>query len=230
MRLSRRNSPREASSGLPNRIRATAVCPGAVYTELLHRGRPERTDEWRAEIQPWPDRGDATAIADVAMGFVFVTGSLQPIAGFLCLAVASCLLYTAGMILNDVYDFDVDMKERPSRPLPSGRISRRRAQSLGYGMLATGVLLALCVSLFAAVQPPLIWRAGVPRNWRSGTDARVSPPASWCCRPLSSWQLETATKAKGLFARSFDGGARTSPADRMRGRYSPTRATTAPGP
>jgi len=59
-----------------------------------------------------------TAIADVAMGFVFVTGSLQPVGGFLCLALASCLLYTAGMILNDVYDFDVDLKERPSRPLP----------------------------------------------------------------------------------------------------------------
>jgi 4-hydroxybenzoate polyprenyltransferase len=101
-----------------------------------------------------------TAIADVAMGFVFVTGSLQPVAGFLCLAAASCFLYTAGMILNDVYDFDVDMKERPSRPLPSGRISRRRAQSLGYGMLVAGVLLATCVSLFATLQPPLIWRSG----------------------------------------------------------------------
>lgn len=47
------------------RIRVNAVCPGAIYTELLHRGKPERTDSWRAEIQPWPDRGDATAIADV---------------------------------------------------------------------------------------------------------------------------------------------------------------------
>lgn len=63
-----------------HRIRVNAVCPGAVYTELLHRGRPERTDEWRAEIQPWPDRGDATAIADVAVWLAsdearFVTGT-----------------------------------------------------------------------------------------------------------------------------------------------------------
>ena len=34
-------------------IRVNAVCPGAVYTDLLHRGRPDVTDEWRREIQPW---------------------------------------------------------------------------------------------------------------------------------------------------------------------------------
>ncbi|MEG3599192.1 MAG: glucose 1-dehydrogenase [Actinomycetota bacterium] len=54
-----------ASELAEHRIRVNAVCPGAIYTELLTRGKPERTDSWRAEIQPWPDRGDATAIADV---------------------------------------------------------------------------------------------------------------------------------------------------------------------
>ncbi|MDA1055577.1 MAG: UbiA family prenyltransferase [Planctomycetota bacterium] len=101
-----------------------------------------------------------TAIADVAMGFVFVAGSLQPFGAFACLALASCLLYTAGMILNDVYDFDVDMQQRPSRPLPSGRISRGRAQLLGYGMLAGGVLLASCVSLMEMPPAALVWRSG----------------------------------------------------------------------
>ena len=62
-----------------HRIRVNAVCPGAVYTELLTRGRPEATDGWRAQIQPWPDRGDAAMIADVAVWLAsdesrFVTG------------------------------------------------------------------------------------------------------------------------------------------------------------
>ena len=62
-----------------HRIRVNAVCPGAVYTELLHRGRPERTDTWRAEIQPWPERGQPEMIADVACWLAgpqsrFVTG------------------------------------------------------------------------------------------------------------------------------------------------------------
>jgi NAD(P)-dependent dehydrogenase (short-subunit alcohol dehydrogenase family) len=62
-----------------HRIRVNAVCPGAVYTELLTRGRPELTDRWREEIQPWPDRGEPEMIADVAMWLAsdesrFVTG------------------------------------------------------------------------------------------------------------------------------------------------------------
>ena len=62
-----------------HRIRVNAVCPGAVYTELLHRGRPEQTDAWREQIQPWPDRGEPEMIADVACWLAsdesrFVTG------------------------------------------------------------------------------------------------------------------------------------------------------------
>jgi NAD(P)-dependent dehydrogenase (short-subunit alcohol dehydrogenase family) len=62
-----------------HRIRVNAVCPGAVYTDLLHRGRPDVTDEWREEIQPWPDRGEPAMIAEVAVWLAsdesrFVTG------------------------------------------------------------------------------------------------------------------------------------------------------------
>ncbi|MCA9119220.1 MAG: UbiA family prenyltransferase [Planctomycetaceae bacterium] len=101
-----------------------------------------------------------TAIADVAMGFVFVAGSFEPAASLLCLVIASCLMYTAGMILNDVYDFEVDLAERPSRPLPSGRISRSHAQLLGYGMLMCGVALASCTSLIETAPSLVPWRSG----------------------------------------------------------------------
>lgn len=63
-----------------HRIRVNAVSPGAIYTELLHRGRPEFTDSWREQIQPWPERGTAEAIADVVAWLAsdesrFVTGT-----------------------------------------------------------------------------------------------------------------------------------------------------------
>lgn len=63
----------------PHLIRVNAVCPGAIYTELLHRGRPDVTDAWREQIQPWPERGQPEMIAEVAMwlagdGARFVTG------------------------------------------------------------------------------------------------------------------------------------------------------------
>ncbi len=50
--------------------------------------------------------------------------------------VASLCLYSAGLLFNDFFDAQVDAAERPSRPIPSGRISRRTV-----GILATVLML-----------------------------------------------------------------------------------------
>jgi len=80
------------------------------------------------------------------MGFLFVHG-VKPDPSFVVLVGASCLLYTAGMVLNDVFDYDVDLAERPERPLPSGRVDRRWAKQLGFGMLIVGAGIAWIVGL-----------------------------------------------------------------------------------
>lgn len=100
-----------------------------------------------------------TAVADVAMGVVFVntsTGSWIPVA---CLLGASCLLYTAGMVLNDVFDVAVDSRERPHRPIPSGQITLAWARWLGFEFLVVGVILGWCAG-FAGGLVPLPWRSG----------------------------------------------------------------------
>ncbi|MEI6284290.1 MAG: UbiA family prenyltransferase [Opitutae bacterium] len=56
------------------------------------------------------------------------------------------LLYVAGMILNDVFDYEWDCKNRPERPLPSGLISRSKAKWIG----AIVLLLGLALSVFSA--------------------------------------------------------------------------------
>lgn len=53
------------------------------------------------------------------------------------------LLYVAGMILNDVFDYEWDCKNRPERPLPSGLISRSKAKWVGFIILFSGALLAV---------------------------------------------------------------------------------------
>jgi 4-hydroxybenzoate polyprenyltransferase len=58
------------------------------------------------------------------------------------LIAASAALYLAGMVLNDVFDIQLDEEEQPYRPLPSGRISLRTARRLGWNLLSMGVLLA----------------------------------------------------------------------------------------
>jgi 4-hydroxybenzoate polyprenyltransferase len=46
------------------------------------------------------------------------------------------------MVLNDCFDRDVDARERPQRPLPSGAVPIETAWRLGLSLLVTGVVLA----------------------------------------------------------------------------------------
>ena len=90
-----------------------------------------------------------TAVADVLMGFLFTHESLDPLSVCAALVLSSSLLYMAGMILNDVFDIEIDRKERPERPLSSGRISIRVASCLGAGMLFAGIVAAGLASYLA---------------------------------------------------------------------------------
>lgn len=62
-------------------------------------------------------------------GDVFVGWALAGSRGHFPVAaiLVSLALYAAGLIWNDVFDFDTDARERPRRPLPSGRIPRAQA-------------------------------------------------------------------------------------------------------
>jgi 4-hydroxybenzoate polyprenyltransferase len=83
-----------------------------------------------------------TAVADVALG-ALVTGALpQHAAPFALLLAASACLYCGGMVWNDFFDVAQDRRERPFRPIPSGRVARRAAGWLGAGLLAAGWLMA----------------------------------------------------------------------------------------
>jgi 4-hydroxybenzoate polyprenyltransferase len=97
-----------------------------------------------------------TAAADVMMGYVVTHGSLRPAGPVSLLVAASCLLYLAGMVLNDVQDAAVDACERPGRPIPSGRVSRTDATALGWALLASGVLVAWFASYWTGE-----WRPGL---------------------------------------------------------------------
>ncbi len=88
-----------------------------------------------------------TALADIAVGGL-AAWALAPELNFwtwwafACLLAASACLYAAGMVWNDYFDIEQDRKERPFRPLPSGRVTPRAALQIGSGLLAAGVILA----------------------------------------------------------------------------------------
>jgi 4-hydroxybenzoate polyprenyltransferase len=54
----------------------------------------------------------------------------------------SCCFYLAGMALNDYADRELDARERPERPIPSGRVRPRTALALATGLTAAGLGIA----------------------------------------------------------------------------------------
>jgi hypothetical protein len=82
----------------------------------------------------------ATALADVLAGFG-VAGLHNPRALPWLLGATACL-YAGGVVLNDVFDRDVDRVERPERPIPSGRVPVAWAAIIGFALLSAGVLSA----------------------------------------------------------------------------------------
>lgn len=103
-----------------------------------------------------------TAMADIILGFVLThgfiygpfpleEGQLTPTIGwhdpahFFGLLVASCCLYLSGMVFNDVFDQKQDLIERPTRPIPAGRVSARSATLLGLILMTGGILSAVTV-------------------------------------------------------------------------------------
>lgn len=90
--------------------------------------------------------GIFTTFTNIFLGFFAVQGtdiawqSLGP------LLIASGFLFLGGMALNDYFDYFKDKKERPERPLPSGRIARKSALYVGLSFLLAANLFSLMIS------------------------------------------------------------------------------------
>jgi len=104
-----------------------------------------------------------TALGDIVLGYLLVRPSLEPAAKTIPLFLATAGLYLSGMAWNDIFDRADDARERPSRPIPSGRISVRNAQifagtltliglvgsaAAGLPSLGVGLLLTACIFLY----------------------------------------------------------------------------------
>lgn len=83
-----------------------------------------------------------TAVSNILAGFLLVRGEWQPVLPLVFLVLSSATLYLAGMVLNDVFDLEIDRIERPERPLPSGRIELGMAKLVGWGLMIDGLSAA----------------------------------------------------------------------------------------
>ena len=93
-----------------------------------------------------------TVPPDIIVGFLAVSINLSSSTGYsisdlVILIFSSIFLYLGGMVSNDIFDIKVDRLERPTRPLPSGRIKKTNALTYwSSSCLALGLILAAFVN------------------------------------------------------------------------------------
>jgi 4-hydroxybenzoate polyprenyltransferase len=86
-----------------------------------------------------------TALADICLGaWAAQVRKETPLSlhwwlSFTFVLAASASLYCSGMAWNDFFDVEQDGRERPFRPIPSGRISRRSAGVLAAVLMSAGL-------------------------------------------------------------------------------------------
>ncbi len=135
-----------------------------------------------------------TALADICLGWLAALAAGAPLTrwpSFAFLMCASAALYSAGMVWNDFFDIEQDQRERPFRPLPSGRITRGSAARLGTALLVAGVGGAALAGWFNALAQSstliiaaflvvaiLLYDAWLKRTW-------FGPVAMGSCRFLN---------------------------------------------
>ena len=72
-------------------------------------------------------------------------------------AVTAFTLTGASMAINDYYDFDVDKINEPSRPIPSGAVSKRAALLLTGFLTVVGLVAALVISIYCLLFAFAAW-------------------------------------------------------------------------
>jgi 4-hydroxybenzoate polyprenyltransferase len=109
-----------------------------------------------------------TALADILLAFAASYVALGPgeslldfLGPLVFLLLSSACLYSSGMVWNDWFDLEQDLRERPFRPIASGRIARSKALKLGIVLMAVGVGFAVLADLVVFVPP------GASRNFLS---------------------------------------------------------------
>jgi 4-hydroxybenzoate polyprenyltransferase len=100
-------------------------------------------------------------------------------------AAASLLFYTAGLLMNDLADREADLRERPGRPLPSGRVAPSHALAALVLCMAAGEAAALAAGPATAWCGLLLVASIVAYNLRAKRSPIAGPLCMGLCRSLS---------------------------------------------
>jgi UbiA prenyltransferase family protein len=137
---------------------------------------------WRAWLQIARVSNTPTVVSNAVAGAVLAS-TVADTGTVVLVALAMALFYTAGMVLNDLADEEIDRRQRPERPIPSGAISRQAALAAFCALVAAGLTILATeglepflagVGLVALIVLYDLWHKGNP----------ISPALMAGCRAL----------------------------------------------
>jgi 4-hydroxybenzoate polyprenyltransferase len=95
------------------------------------------TPAWRAWLQIARVSNAPTVVSNAVAGAALAGAAGEAV----LVALAMVLFYTAGMVLNDLADAEIDRRERPERPIPSGAISPTAALGVFVALVCGGLVM-----------------------------------------------------------------------------------------
>ena len=84
-------------------------------------------------------------MAMIAIILVAIVGSVYNIPMILS-AIAVLFVISAGNVINDVFDYKIDLINRPDRPIPSGRISLKNGRIYAYLLFISAIVCGAIIS------------------------------------------------------------------------------------
>lgn len=148
-----------------------------AYLELA---RPANVITAWADVLAGVAAAGALAINGNAEGVI--DGIMRALPEMPLLIVATSGLYAGGVVMNDVFDADLDAVERPERAIPSGRASRSGATTFGLVFLAAGIGAAALTSWQSGILAAFIAIAAVLYDRFSKHHAILGPLNMGVCR------------------------------------------------
>jgi 4-hydroxybenzoate polyprenyltransferase len=99
--------------------------------------------------------------------------------------VISLASYCAGLVINDLADFSEDLRDRPTRPLPSGAVSRRAAIALALFFIVIALAAAAALGTVVFILTMLLLAEILWYNLLAKKSALLAPIAMGLCRGIS---------------------------------------------
>ena len=102
----------------------------------------------------------------VILGQMLASGSVPPFSHLLLGFLSFFFISATALILNDVFDLEIDKINTPERPLPAGLVTKRDAIVLSMTVALLGLISSALISLTALLVVLVVWIVGVAYNWR----------------------------------------------------------------